>query len=85
MPLSEEAKNLIDEYFKQFQGLKTYMDETVEYARQNGYVKTLLGRKWFLRDINSRSGLIRSNAERMAINTPIKGTAGEMVKLAMRS
>jgi DNA polymerase-1 len=78
-----EAKDLIDEYFKQFQGLKIYMDQTVEYARKNGYVKTLLGRKRFLRDINSRSGLIRSNAERMAINTPIQGTAADMIKLAM--
>jgi DNA polymerase-1 len=78
-----EAKDLIDEYFKQFKGLKAYMDDTVEYARKHGYVKTLLGRKRFLRDINSRSGLIRSNAERMAINTPIQGTAADMIKLAM--
>jgi DNA polymerase-1 len=78
-----EAKDLIDEYFKQFKGLKAYMDDTVEYARKHGFVKTLLGRKRFLRDINSRSGLIRSNAERMAINTPIQGTAADMIKLAM--
>jgi DNA polymerase-1 len=78
-----EAKELINQYFAQFQGLKVYMDETVEYARKNGYVKTLLGRRRTLRDINSRSGLIRSNAERMAINTPIQGTAADMIKKAM--
>ena len=78
-----EAKEIIDEYFRQFVGLKRYMDETIEYARENGYVKTLMGRKRRLRDINSRSGLIRSNAERIAINTPIQGTAADMIKIAM--
>lgn len=79
----KEATALIDNYFKQFTGLKQYMDDTVAYARENGYVKTLLGRKRELRDINSRNGLTRSNAERMAINTPIQGTAADMIKLAM--
>lgn len=78
-----EAKDLIENYFKQFQGLKKYMDETVNFARENGYVITLLGRKRILRDINSRNGLARTNAERMAINTPIQGTAADMIKLAM--
>ncbi len=78
-----EATELIKQYFQQFSGLKNYMDETVAFARENGYVKTLLGRKRFLRDINSRNGLIRSNAERMAINTPIQGTAADMIKIAM--
>ncbi len=78
-----EAKELIENYFLQFKGLKRYMDETVEYARKHGYVKTLLGRKRGLRDINSRNALARSNAERMAINTPIQGTAADMIKLAM--
>jgi len=59
------------------------MTETVDYAREHGYVETLLGRKRFLRDINSRNGLARSNSERMAINTPIQGTAADMIKLAM--
>lgn len=78
-----EAKELIENYFKQFPGLKKYMDDTVDFARENGYVETLLGRKRELRDINSKSGLMRSNAERMAINTPIQGTAADMIKLAM--
>jgi len=59
------------------------MDETKEFARANGYVKTLLGRRRNLRDINSKNGLTRSNAERMAINTPIQGTAADMIKIAM--
>ena len=78
-----EAKELIENYFKQFQGLRSYMTETVDFAREHGYVKTLVGRKRMLRDINSRNGLARSNAERMAINTPIQGSAADMIKLAM--
>ena len=78
-----EATELISNYFVQFQGLKTYMDDTVAFAREHGYVKTLLGRRRTLRDINSRNGMIRSNAERMAINTPIQGTAADMIKIAM--
>jgi DNA polymerase-1 len=79
----EEAKTLIGNYFQQYQGLKQYMDSTLEFARENGYVQTMLGRKRILRDINSRNGMMRSNAERMAINTPIQGTAADMIKMAM--
>lgn len=78
-----EASDLIKNYFAQFQGLKNYMDETVEFARKNGYVQTMLGRKRVLRDINSRNALARSTAERVAINTPIQGTAADMIKKAM--
>ncbi|MBT8189268.1 MAG: DNA polymerase I [Bacteroidia bacterium] len=78
-----EAKELIDNYFKQFQGLRNYMVDIVEKAREDGYVTTLAGRKRILRDINSRNGLARSNAERMAVNTPIQGSAADMIKLAM--
>ncbi len=78
-----EAKHLIEQYFVQYQGLKHYMDATVEFARTNGYVMTLLGRRRWLRDINSRNSLARSNSERIAINTPIQGTAADMIKLAM--
>ena len=78
-----EAKELIDSYFKQYAGLKKYMEETVDFARKEGYVKTLIGRKRHLRDINSRNSLARSNAERMAINTPIQGTAADLIKIAM--
>ncbi len=78
-----EASDLIKTYFAQFSGLQQYMTDTVEFAREHGYVKTMLGRKRMLRDINSRNGLTRSNAERMAINTPIQGTAADMIKIAM--
>ncbi|MFZ1786857.1 MAG: DNA polymerase I, partial [Saprospiraceae bacterium] len=78
-----ESTELIKNYFTQFQGLKNYMEETVEFARKHGYVQTLLGRKRTLRDINSRNGLARSTAERVAINTPIQGTAADMIKRAM--
>lgn len=78
-----EAKELIENYFQQFSGLKNYMTTIVDTARENGYVTTLAGRKRILRDINSRNGLARSNAERMAINTPIQGSAADMIKLAM--
>jgi DNA polymerase-1 len=78
-----EAKELIENYFSQFSGLKTYMSDIVDIAREKGYVTTLAGRKRILRDINSRNGLARSNAERMAINTPIQGSAADMIKLAM--
>lgn len=78
-----EAKELIDTYFQQYHGLKGYMEKTVEFARENGYVKTLLGRRRYLRDIDSRNSLARSNAERVAINTPIQGTAADLIKVAM--
>ncbi len=78
-----EAKELIQSYFREFAGLKNYMDTTVASARDLGYVKTLLGRRRNLRDINSRNSLTSSNAERVAINTPIQGTAADMIKIAM--
>jgi DNA polymerase I len=78
-----EAKTLIDNYFAQYVGLKTYMDKVVEQARMDGFVTTLMGRRRYLRDINSRNDLARTNAERMAINTPIQGSAADMIKIAM--
>ncbi len=78
-----EAKKLIDAYFKEYPSLKKYMSETVDFARKHGYVRTLSGRKRLIRDINSRNGMMRSNAERIAINTPIQGTAADMIKIAM--
>lgn len=78
-----EATDLISNYFVQFAGLKRYMDETVDFARANGYVQTLMGRKRVLRDINSRNALARTGAERIAINTPIQGTAADLIKKAM--
>ncbi|HMR88027.1 MAG TPA: DNA polymerase I [Saprospiraceae bacterium] len=79
----KDATDLIQNYFREFSGLKNYMDQTVSFARENGYVKTLLGRRRNLRDINSRNTLTSSNAERVAINTPIQGTAADMIKIAM--
>ncbi len=79
----KEAKALIEQYFTQYAGLKKYMDDTVNVARENGFVTTLMGRRRVLRDINSQNGFIRSNAERVAINTPIQGTAADMIKMAM--
>ncbi len=78
-----EAKELIENYFKQYSGLKKYMTDIVEFARTNGYVETLLGRRRKLRDIDSRNGMMRSMAERIAINTPIQGTAADLIKVAM--
>ncbi len=78
-----EAKELIDNYFAQYPGLKRYMEDIVAFARQNGYVETLLGRRRYLRDIHSRNNMNRSMAERMAINTPIQGTAADLIKVAM--
>ena len=78
-----EASELIGNYFKEYSGLKQYMDKQIEFARENGYVQTLLGRRRYLRDINSKSGITRSHAERNAINTPVQGTAADMIKMAM--
>ncbi|MBK7409657.1 MAG: DNA polymerase I [Saprospirales bacterium] len=78
-----EAKELIDNYFRQYSGLKTYMEKTVEEARKKGFVTTLMGRRRYLRDIDSRNGVMRSHSERNAINTPIQGTAADLIKLAM--
>jgi len=78
-----EAKELIEQYFAQYQGLKHYMEKTVEDARKYGYVKTLMGRRRYLRDIKSRNSVIRAGAERNAINTPIQGAAADMIKIAM--
>jgi DNA polymerase-1 len=78
-----EAKEIIDNYFREYAGLKRYMEQTVEFARTNGYVETLLGRRRQLRDIDSRNGMMRSMSERIAINTPIQGTAADLIKVAM--
>ena len=79
-----EAKEIIDNYKKQFPGIQRYMDDTINFARENGYVQTLMGRKRWLRDINSANFTVRGFAERNAINSPIQGTAADMIKLAMQ-
>jgi len=78
-----EAKQLIDEYFKGFPKVKEYMDKSISVAREKGYVETLMGRKRFLKDINSRNATVRGFAERNAINAPIQGSAADIIKLAM--
>jgi DNA polymerase I len=79
-----EAKEIIDNYKKQFPGIQKYMDDTINFARETGYVETLMGRKRWLRDINSANFTVRGFAERNAINSPIQGTAADMIKLAMQ-
>lgn len=78
-----EAKEMIDAYFKQYPGIKNYMNDTVEFARSNGYVQTIRGRRRYLRDINSANATVRGFAERNAINAPIQGSAADMIKIAM--
>ncbi|MFT7121713.1 MAG: DNA polymerase-1 [Neolewinella sp.] len=79
----KEASELIKNYYERFPGLKDYMSSSVENAKEEGYAMTMLGRKRVLRDINSKNGMTRSMAERMAMNTPIQGTAADMIKIAM--
>ena len=78
-----EAKELIDGYFRSYPGVKKYMDDIIRIARDKGYVETLLGRRRYLNDINSRNSFVRGFAERNAINAPIQGTAADIIKIAM--
>ena len=78
-----EAKEIIDNYKKQFPNIQKYMDETINFCKEHGYVETLMGRKRWLKDINSANFTVRGFAERNAINSPIQGTAADMIKLAM--
>ncbi len=78
-----EAKEIIEAYKKEFANIQKYMDETISFCKTNGYVQTLMGRKRWLKDINSSNWTVRGYAERNAINSPIQGTAADMIKLAM--
>jgi DNA polymerase-1 len=78
-----EAASIIDGYFRQYPGVQAYMDRCIASARERGFVETLTGRRRYLRDIDSRNGTVRQAAERTAINTPVQGTAADMIKLAM--
>ena len=78
-----EAKEIIDNYKKEFPSIQKYMDDTINFAKENGYVETLMGRKRWLKDINSANFTVRGFAERNAINSPIQGSAADMIKLAM--
>ena len=78
-----ESKLIIDNYYNSYPALKEFMTNQINFARENGFVQTILGRKRFLNDINSRNGMIRSSAERNAINTPVQGSASDIIKLSM--
>jgi DNA polymerase-1 len=79
----KEATEIINQYFTQYPDIKKYMDDSIEKARKNGYVETMLGRRRYLPDINSRNYAVRGFAERNAINAPIQGSAADMIKVAM--
>ena len=78
-----EAGKIIEQYFAQYTGVKEYIDQTIASAREHGYVQTLMGRRRYLRGIDSRNATTRGADERNAINTPIQGTAADMIKIAM--
>ena len=79
----KESKELIDAYYESYPKLKAYMSQQVDFAREHGYVATVLGRRRYLKDINSRNAIVRGAAERNAINAPIQGSAADIIKLAM--
>lgn len=78
-----QAEEIINEYFKQYPGIKKYMEETIEFAKEQGYVKTLMDRRRYIKDINSANSVVRGYGERNAINAPIQGSAADMIKKAM--
>ncbi|MFY7919243.1 MAG: DNA polymerase, partial [Chryseotalea sp.] len=78
-----EASEIIEAYFKEFAGIKRYMDDSINHARETEYVETILGRRRYLRDINSKNVTTRGFAERNAINAPIQGSAADIIKVAM--
>ncbi len=80
-----EAKQIIDTYFKKYPKVQEYLDSTIEFARKNGYVETLMKRRRYLQNINSKNFAVRSFEERAAINMPIQGTAADMIKIAMNN
>jgi DNA polymerase-1 len=78
-----EAKELIETYYATYPKLRAYMQDQVDFARENGYVATVLGRRRYLKDINSQNAIVRGAAERNAVNAPIQGSAADIIKLAM--
>jgi DNA polymerase-1 len=77
------AKEIIDTYFGTFKNVKKFMDDSIKFAQEKGYAETLLGRRRYLRNINSNNRVVKQFEERVAINMPIQGTAADMIKLAM--
>ncbi len=78
-----EAKELIDTYYATYPKLKAFMSQQIDFARDHGYAQTVLGRRRYLRDINSRNAVVRGAAERLAVNAPIQGSAADIIKIAM--
>jgi len=78
-----ESKDLIESYFKAYPELKNYISNQINFARENGYVETILGRRRYLKDINSRNPIVRGGAERNAVNAPVQGSAADIIKIAM--
>ncbi len=78
-----EAAEIINSYFEKYPGIKKYMDSTIAFAREHGYVETILGRRRYLKDIHSANAVVRGYAERNAINAPIQGSSADMIKVAM--
>ncbi len=81
----KESKILIDNYYESYPTLKEYMSKQIDFARENGYVETLMGRRRYLTNINSQNGMIRSADERNAVNAPIQGSAADIIKIAMKN
>ena len=79
----KESKELIEKYYQKYPKLKKYISDQISFARDKGYVKTILGRRRYLKDINSRNGIVRGASERNAVNAPIQGSAADIIKLAM--
>jgi DNA polymerase-1 len=79
----KEAKKLIDDYFESFPAINSFIKDTIESAKENGYVETIFGRRRYLPDINSHNATVRALSERNAVNAPIQGTAADVIKLAM--
>ena len=79
----QEAKKIIDDYFRNFPAISSYIEDTLAAARETGYVETLFGRRRYLPDLTSRNGTVRALAERNAINAPIQGTSADIIKIAM--
>lgn len=78
-----EAAQIIENYFKEYAGIQQYIKNNIEFARKNGYVETMLGRRRYLRDINASNSVVRNFAERNAVNAPIQGSSADMIKIAM--
>ena len=78
-----EAADIINSYFEKYPGIKTYMNESINFAREHGYAETIMGRRRYISDINSANAVVRGYAERNAINAPIQGSSADMIKIAM--